>query len=53
MIHSYFERKNDKVVTLNTVHFPNFELRTSLELAPHLTVSGFNKRWGCLLGEIR
>ena len=25
MFHSYFERKKDKVLTLNIVHFPNFE----------------------------
>ena len=26
MFHSYFERKNDKVLTFNIVHFPNFEV---------------------------
>ena len=26
MFHSYIERKNDKVLTFNTVHFPNFEI---------------------------
>ena len=30
MFHSYFERKNDKVLTFNTVHFPNFEISASL-----------------------
>ena len=25
----YFERKNDKVVKFNTVHFPNFEISTA------------------------
>ena len=27
MFHSYFERKIDKVLTLNIAHFPNFEIR--------------------------
>ena len=44
MFHSYFERKNDKVLIFNIVHFPNFEISASLEFAPHLTVSKFNKR---------
>ena len=39
MFHSYFERKNDKILTFNVVHFPNFEISASLELAPP-----FNKR---------
>ena len=30
MFHSYFERKNDKVLTFNTVNFPNFEISASL-----------------------
>ena len=29
-IHSYFERKNDKVLTINIVHFPDFEISSSL-----------------------
>ena len=29
MFHHYFERKNDKVLTLNIVHFPNFEIMFS------------------------
>ena len=44
MFHSYFERKNDKVLTFNIAHFRNFEISVSLKLAPHLTVSKFNKR---------
>ena len=24
MFHYYFERKNDKVLTFNIIHFPNF-----------------------------
>ena len=35
MFYSYFERKYDKILTLNIVHFPNFEISTSLLLAPH------------------
>ena len=31
---SYFERKYDKVLTFNIVHFPNFEITASLLLAP-------------------
>ena len=27
---SYFERKNDKVLIFNIVHFPNFEISASL-----------------------
>ena len=34
MFHSSFERKNHKVLTFNIVHFPNFEIRTSLLLTP-------------------
>ena len=34
MFHSYFERKTDKILTFNIVHFPNFEIRASFELAP-------------------
>ena len=30
---SYFERKYDKVLTCNIVHFPNFEISTSFLLA--------------------
>ena len=30
MFHSYFERKNDKVLTFNIVHFPDFEINDSL-----------------------
>ena len=30
MFHSYFERKNIKVLTFNIVHFPNFEINASL-----------------------
>ena len=26
MFHSYFERKNDKVLTFDIVHVPNFEI---------------------------
>ena len=34
MFYSYFERKNDKVLTFNIVRFPNFEVSASLLLAP-------------------
>ena len=37
MFYSYFERKNDKVLTFNIVHVPKFEISTSLKLAPHLS----------------
>ena len=37
MFHSYFERKNDKVLPLNIVHFPNFEIS-----AFKISVSKFN-----------
>ena len=30
MFHSYFDRKNIKVLTFNIVHFPNFEINASL-----------------------
>ena len=50
---SYIERKNDKVLTFNIVHSPNFEISASLLLVPHFKVSKFNKRRGCLLEEIR
>ena len=30
MFHSYFERKNDKVLAFNIIHFPNFEISASL-----------------------
>ena len=33
MFHFYFERKNDKVLTFNIVHFPNFEISASFWLA--------------------
>ena len=49
MFHSYFKRKYDKVLTFNIVHFPNFEKSASLLLAPHLTVSKFNKRREALI----
>ena len=26
MFHSYFQRKNDKVLRFDIVHFPNFEI---------------------------
>ena len=52
MFHSYFERKIDKVLTFNIVHFPNFEISDALK-ALHLTVSKFNKRRGCLLEKTR
>ena len=29
MFHVYFERKNDKVLIFNNVHFPNFEISAS------------------------
>ena len=32
-----------KVLKFNIVHFPNFEISASLELAPHHTVSKFRK----------
>ena len=34
MCHSYLERKYDKVLTFKISHFPNFEIRASLLLAP-------------------
>ena len=30
MFHSYFERKNDKVLTFNIVHLPYIEIGASL-----------------------
>ena len=30
LFHSYFERKIDKILTLDIVHFPNFEINASL-----------------------
>ena len=30
MFHPYFGRTDDKVLTLNIVHFPNFEISASL-----------------------
>ena len=32
MFHSFFERKNDKVLRFNIAHFPNFEIIASLQL---------------------
>ena len=29
-LHSYFERKTDKVLTFNIVHFPNLEISVFL-----------------------
>ena len=29
MFHSYFERKNDKVLSFNIVYFANFEISAS------------------------
>ena len=29
LFHSYLERKNDKVLVFNIVHFPNFEISAS------------------------
>ena len=33
MFYSYFERKNEQVLTFNIVHFPNFEISASLIIA--------------------
>ena len=52
MFQSSFEEKNDKVSTFNVVHFPNFEISASLELAPHLTLKKFHKRCGRLWYEL-
>ena len=30
MFHTYFERKNEKALTFNIAHFPNFEINSSL-----------------------
>ena len=32
MFHSYFERKNNKVLTFNIVNFPSFEISAFLSL---------------------
>ena len=53
MLHSYFDRKYDKVLTFTIVHFPNLEISAFLLLASYLAVSKFNKRRGHLLDEIR
>ena len=53
MFHSYFERRNNKLLRFNIVHVPNFEISTSLLLAPHLAVSEFNKHLERLLVEMR
>ena len=34
MFHSYFERKNDKVLISNIIYSPNFEISASLLLVP-------------------
>ena len=34
LFHSYFERKNDKVLTFHVIPFPNFERSASFLLAP-------------------
>ena len=34
MLHSFFERKYDKVLTFNIVRFPNFKISAFLLLAP-------------------
>ena len=39
LFHSYFERKNDKVLTFDFVYFPNFEISTSLLLAAPSKIS--------------
>ena len=50
MFHSYL--KNDKVLTCNIFHFPDFEISASLLLAPHLRFSKFNKRrWAIIRGN--
>ena len=40
MFHSYFERKYDKVLTFNIIHFPNFKISASLLLAPGALIRG-------------
>ena len=35
MFHSYFERKNDKVLTFNVAHFLIFEISAPVCAAPH------------------
>ena len=39
LFHSYFERKSDKVLTLDFVYFPNFAISTSLLLAAPSKIS--------------
>ena len=34
MFRSYFERKNDNVLTFNIIYVPNFEIGASIKLAP-------------------
>ena len=52
MFCSYFERKKDKVLLFNNVHFHNFEISAVLQEVPQLAVSKFNMHWGQLLEEI-
>ena len=49
MFHSYFERKNEKVLAFNIAHFPNLEINASLSLVPPSN----RHHWGCLLEEIQ
>ena len=35
MLHSYFERKNEKVLTFNFAHFPNFEISLLISAVPN------------------
>ena len=49
MFHYHFERKNDKVLTFNIAHFPNFKISASLLLAPPSTKrrnSQFQRKYG-------
>ena len=46
LFHSYFERKNDKVLTFNIVYFPNFEISATPQVQNLISVVG------CLLEEI-
>ena len=46
MFHSYFKRKNDKVLTFSIVHFPNFEIPKHLPLNSVPPVPKFKKCWG-------
>ena len=39
LFHSYFEIKNDKVLTFDFLYFPNFEISTSLLLAAPSKIS--------------